>query len=343
MQKVYVKVVAGYDEVLIGDQNCFLKHLDYSDRSALKDKYKEGILIAQKNGVKTEEDYLSFFIEKDWWSKEKENEIRVASSFIDSLKKSRDKLILPSQKESISKTISEEQSKLDILLSEKKSIMPVTAEEYANKYYNRFYLHRSLFLDRDFNIPFAKNENYFVEEVDDEHYEQIWNSLFASIEFLSIKNIKYVAASGFFQNLLILTGKEMSAIDFYGKPVCSLSTNQIDLFSFGAGFRRAMNNTTEKIPDYILNDPEKLIDWCEGDADSSQKAKDLMSKTPNKNKTRGERSGRMTSIVGANSNDYKKLGIAGVAKGGSDLIAEAENSGGQMGIGQVVKKTDLPK
>lgn len=340
VQKIYVKIVAGYEEIKIGDKKCFLKHHDYLDKHLLKEKYNEGILIAKKHDIKTESDYLNLYIDKGWWSQAKEDEIRKTSSFIESLKKSKEKLILPSQKEKVSQTISEEEQKLEAILSEKRSIMPITAEEFANKYYNRFYLHKSLFLDKEFKYYFSEDENYFVEEISDSDYEQIWNSIFKVIEFLNIKNIKYVAASGFFQNLLMLTGKEMSAIDFYGKSVSCLTINQIDLFSFGSSYRRAINNATEKIPDYILNDPESLIDWCEGGNNSSGRAKDLMNKTPNKNKTKGERSGRITSIVGASANDYKKLGIGGVASPDSNLISEAENSGGQMSINQVIKKTD---
>jgi hypothetical protein len=70
-----------------------------------------------------------------------------------------------------------------------------------------------------------------------------------------------------------------------------------------------------------------------------------MDKTPNKNKTKGERSGRISSIVGASASDYKKLGVedSSVALKGIDLLSEAEKLGGQMAIGQIVKKTDRIK
>jgi len=150
-----------------------------------------------------------------------------------------------------------------------------------------------------------------------------------------------LAATGFFQNLLILSGKNMSAVDFYGKPICSLSINQTDLFSYASNYRRAINAATERIPEYILNSPENLIDWCEDTSDSRDRAKKLMDNTPNKNKTSGERSGRISSIVGATASDYKKLGMEnGKKAAGTDLLASAEQLGGQMQIAQVVKKTD---
>ena len=342
IQKLYVKVCAGYERIFINGEECFLKHHTYIDRHALKDKYKEGISIAQSNGIKTEKDYIDFYIEKKWWSQSKEDEIRTLTAFIENLKKSREKLMLPSQKEQVSQTIKEERGKLDVLLSEKKSIIPITAEEYADKYYNRYYLYYSLFKDKEFSVYFGNNEDYFIE-IEDEIYNDIWNSVFNVINFLKLENVKYVAATGFFQNLLILTGKEMSIIDFYGKPIPSLTINQIDLFSYAASFRRSINNATEQIPDYILSDPSVLIDWCEGGNSSSMKAKSMMERTPNKNKTKGERSGRISSIVGASSSDYKKLGVGGVASGSSDLLSAAEESGGEMPINQIIKKTDKLK
>ena len=49
VQKIYVKIVAGYEEIKIGDKKCFLKHHDYLDKHLLKEKYNEGILIAKKH------------------------------------------------------------------------------------------------------------------------------------------------------------------------------------------------------------------------------------------------------------------------------------------------------
>jgi len=339
VQQIYTKICAGRDHVVINNEDCYFKHHLYSDRALLREKYNEGIKIAKKNGIKTEKDYIEFYIDKGWWSKSKEDEIRTITAFVENLKKSKEKLILESQRQSIIKTINEEENKLNNILVEKRSIIPITAEEYADKYYNRFYLHYSLFKDQEFKINFAKNDEYFVE-IEDELYSDIWSKVFNIINLFKLENIKYVAATGFFQNLLMLSGKEMSAMSFYGKPVVDLTINQADLFSYGASYRRSINNATETIPDYILSDPENLISWCEGGNSSINQAKKILDRTPNKNKTKGERSGRISSIVGASSSDYKKLGIRENSSGNSDLLSAAENSGGEMAINQVIKKTD---
>lgn len=344
IQSLYTRICDGYEKIKINGQVCFLKHHSYFDRNLLKKKYNEGILLAEEKGIKKEKDYLDFFIEKNWWSKDKEDQIRTLSAFVESLKKSKEKLLLPSQKQRVEKTIEEEESKLYSLLSERKGIIPMTAEQYADRYYNKFYLYYSLYKNLELNQLFAPSEFYFLEELSDQEYDHLWDEVFKTIDSLKSENIKYLAATGFFQNLLMLAGKEMSAYHFYGKPVTQLTINQSDLFSYASSYRRSINNSTEIIPEYILSDPLNLIDWCEGGGSSSGKAKGMINKTPNKNKTKGERSGRISSIVGANSSDYKKLGIAeSTSVANVDLLSEAEKTGGQLVMNQVVKKTDKIK
>ena len=157
IQRLYSKICAGYEKLIIDNKECYFKHHLYFDRVKLKDKYNLGISIARDNGIKTEKEYLEFYIDKGWWSKSKEDEIRTLSSFVESLKKSKEKLILPSQKEQVARTIIEEQEKLNLVLAERRTIIPMTAEEYADKYYNKFYLYCSLFKDQDFLNPFVEN------------------------------------------------------------------------------------------------------------------------------------------------------------------------------------------
>lgn len=337
IQEIYSKVCAGYDEIFIEGASCYFKHSKYEDRIKLKHKFNEGLEKAKDKGVKTESDYLEFFIKKGWWSKDKEDEIRTLEHFVESLKKSKEKLLLPSQKQQMQKNIEEEYAKLYKIKQERKSIIPITAEEYAEKYYNRYYLSNLLFRDPLLTLPFSDSEEYF-NEIDEDLYNFIWRQVIDKLNDLKIDNLKYIAATGFFQNLLMLCGEGFSAYMFYGKSITSLTINQIDLFSFGASYRRSINNSTEKIPDYILSDPNELISWCEGG--SSGRAKKMLDKTPNKNKTKGERSGRMSSIVGANASDYKALGIGGLADDKTNLVNAAEKEGGEMGIYQAIKKTD---
>jgi hypothetical protein len=339
IQKIYTIVSRGYDEINFLDEVFYLKHPRHSDKQALKEKYNEGIFIAQKSGVKTEKEYLDFFIEKNWWSKSKEDEIRTSKSFIESLNKSKSKLLLQSQKDEVQKTIDSEFDKLNLILNERKSIIPVTAEEYAEKYYNRYYLIYSLFKDAAMQKQ-VSSDGLFFEELSESEYSQLWDKLFNCLSLTKIENLKIVAASAFFQNLVILTGADFPIYNFYGKPVIELTCNQIDVFSFGSSYRKLINNTTERIPEDVLNNPEMLVEWCEKDSSSSSRTKKLLDRSPNQKNKRGERTGRMSSIVGATASDYKDIGVNESDVGSVDLLSAAKESGGELNIYGAIKKTD---
>ena len=337
VQKIYHSVCSGYDEIRISSEKCFFKHVNYADKIVLKNYYSEGLDIAKKNGVKTEEEYLKFYIEKKWWSKEKESQIAQSRVFIENLIKTKSKLMLPSQRGGVQKTIDEEVRKINKILTERKSIIPTTAEEYAEKYYHRYYLNNLLFKDVSFSIPVSDNNDYF-DCMEDDIYDQLWIQISKILDLLKIDNLKYVAATGFFQNLILLTGSDFPIYNFYGKPITQLTTYQIDIFSYASTYRKMINNTTEKISDEILSDPSKLVGWCEGGS-SSSKARKSLDKSPNQKNSRGERSGRITSLVGAKKADYEEIGMNSQLDD-SNLLETAQNKGGELNIYDTIKATE---
>ena len=338
IQKIYHKICCGYDEIKLSNEVYYFKHTNYADRIVLKKRYDEGLQVAKNNGVKTEVEYLDFYIEKKWWSKNKEDQIRTSRAFIANLIKSKNKLLLPSQKEEVQRTIEEESKKLNLILIERKSIIPTTAEEYAEKYYHRYYLNNLIYKDKLFNIPISDSEDYF-DNLEDDLYDNLWSQISDSLNLLKNDNLKYVAATGFFQNLIILTGADFPIYNFYGKPIINLTTYQIDIFSYASMYRKIINNTTEKISEDILNEPEKLITWCESGGQNTSKTKKILDKTPNEKNKRGERSGRITSLVGAKSSDYKEIGM-NAETSNIDLVSAASEQGGELNIYGAIKKTD---
>lgn len=337
VQKIYHSVCLGYDEIKLSDKRCFFKHVNYADKIVLKNRYNEGLSIAKNNGVKSEEEYLKFYIEKKWWSKEKESQIAQSRVFIENLIKTKSKLMLPSQKVDIQQTIDEEVKRINKILIERKSIIPTTAEEYAEKYYHRYYLKNLLFKDTLFSIPLSDDDDYF-DCIEDEVYDSIWLQISKVLDLLKVDNLKYVAASGFFQNLILLTGSDFPIYNFYGKAITQLTTYQIDIFSYASMYRKMINNTTEKISEDILSDPLKLIGWCEGGS-SSSKVKKTLERSPNQKNNRGERSGRISSLVGANKTDYEEIGMKSQFES-LDLLESAKEKGGELNIYETIKATD---
>jgi hypothetical protein len=340
IQELYSRICSGSDCILLDGETVFWGHLGHLPSCKLKQRYANGLRLAAASGIKTEAEHLDDFIQKGWWSHEKENEIRTTISFIESLKKSKSKVVLPSQREGFDKEIVESQIKLNKILTEKNSIIPVTAESYAEKYYNKYFLLYSLFKDESRLTPLFDSEEE-IGDLDDSLYEELWSSVLEKIVNFDQKSIKLVAASAFFQNVLFLIGKDGSASSFFGKPIVDLTVYQIDLLSNGMYYRSFIQNSTDKIPDYILSDSAALIDWIESGSSASAGAKKMMDRTPNKNQKRGERSNRMSSIVGASKSDYEKLGIQGLANEKNNLVSAAKKQdGGKMDFYQAIKKSD---
>jgi hypothetical protein len=347
IQNLYLKICLGYSSFNFEHfGEVFVAHLRHLQSCKIRQSYDEGMDLAKKLGLKPEKDYLEYFIEKKWWSKEKEDEIKGLSNFIESLKKSKERVILPSQKEAFEKEIAETQINLSNIILERKSLIPFTAEEYAEKHYGKVFLLESLFKDSKLLEKAFQNQES-LKDIDDEVYEKLWSNTMLSIAEFSVENIKYLSASSFFQNLLYLSGKDHSCYNFFGKPVVELTTYQIDVFSNGVYYRSFIENSTEKISSDILSDPKSLIDWIESNSSASSGAKKMLDKSPNsKKKARKgeERSGRMSSFVGATKSDYEKLGIQGLAGEDSGLFAAAKKQEtGTIDIYQAVKSTEKYK
>lgn len=347
IQNLYSRICLGHDRFTVeGLGEIFIEHLRHAASCKLRDSYQFGLDLAKNLGIKTEQQYLDDFISKGWWSKEKEQEIIKISNFIDSLKKSKERVVLPSQKETFEKEIAESELKLGKILLEKKSLIPFTAENYAEKYYHRFFLLEVLFEDSSLSIKKFKTEED-LKSLDDDIYENLSKSALLCLSDFEIKKIKYLSASPFFQNLLFLTGKDYSCFNFFGKPVVDLTMYQVDMFSNGCYYRYFIENSTEKISNDVLSDPESLIEWVESGSSASAGAKKMLDKSPNsKKKTRKgeERSGRMSSFVGATKSDYEKLGIEGLANENNNLVnAAKKDQGGSIDIYQAVKNTEKYK
>ena len=80
------------------------------------------------------------------------------------MKKTKSKLILQAQIDAINKELVTVENDLTNLLAEKESTIGFTAEEYANRRINEYYMHVSI-LDQDEKRLFAENE---FDELDED-------------------------------------------------------------------------------------------------------------------------------------------------------------------------------
>ena len=54
-----------------------------------------------------------------------------------------------------------------------------------------------------------------------------------------------------------------NVFNFYGKPVITLTFYKIEIYSYGRYFKSLIQTSEDKIPDHIVEDPDKLIEWAQ--------------------------------------------------------------------------------
>jgi hypothetical protein len=162
------------------------------------------------------------------------------------------------------------------------------------------------------------NEDYYYLPIEDvDKIREAYNN--TSIIF-SFKELKLIAASGFFQNLIYLND---DALGFWGKPASTCTKYQIDLLVYGKMYKNLIKNYAENgkpINDEILEDPEKFIEWIEN-----------QSNTPNL-KSKKQKSGKnvVSSYVGATKDDLNSLGVKTEKIRGKSLLELAAEKGGVL-------------
>lgn len=323
LKSVYHDVLNGYSFYTDKKISFYIKHFGLKDLNLIQKKRLETENKAKQSGLLEEEIQLKNLIEKDNWSLEKENQIIKYETFIKDLKYTKSRLLKSKDIENINNQIKENQNKLSLILKEKQELLGTTLEAYVSKKINEYYVYVSLYKDEN-----LKNRLLSKEEFEDLEYEELYElygKYNIGLSLINEKNLKKIALSSFFLNSFYLSDDDPYI--FFGKPIIDLTFVQVELFSHAKYFKSIITNSSAKVPDNVLNDPEALIDWYEG----SKNANELLRNTKNKNSE--EALG--TSLVGASREDLKKMGIKNTNN--ISLTEEAKKKGGSLSFQDLIK------
>ena len=297
-----------------------IKHMNNSDASKtdIKNHYFYKKAISQ--GLPKKQDQIEYLIKENLWSKEKDKEIERIRDYIAGMQKTKSKLILQAQIDQIKKEIKDNQNNLNNLIMEKSEAIGFTAEEYASRKINEYYMQISV-LDKNGEPLFSDEDFDELDQSDVYHLMDIYKE---SNDKFENKNLKRISLADFFTNIFYLC--EDNIFNFYGKPIVKLTFYQIEIFSFGRYFKSIIQNSEDNIPDHIAEDPEKLIEWAE----SSKNVKEILEKSS------GDGESGASSIVGATQKDLEK---AGIDKNDDviDLSQKAKEKGGKLTMEDMMK------
>jgi hypothetical protein len=177
---------------------------------------------------------------------------------------------------------------------------------------------KSFFKDKDLLIPlFGEDEFDELENQDLKRIVSVYNDIFQNF---SEENIQHTILEDFYNPYLSFAEDSMQ---FYGKPFCNLTYNQIRLIVYTRVFKNIFDSN-ENIPENIRKDPAKLLDFGGSSKEERDKTKDKLNQ------------GSAGTLVGAKDEDYEFLGID-KPKGGVSLHEEAKKKGGTLNMEDLMK------
>tara|TARA_B100000131_G_scaffold312660_1_gene347029 strand:+ start:1077 stop:2069 length:993 start_codon:yes stop_codon:yes gene_type:complete len=325
MQREYLKlifseIIEGYSFVpskLFGDLK--IKHINNFDaaKTDIKNHYYFEKAVSQ--GLEKREDKIDYLIKEKLWDPEKDKQAKRLEDMLKGMRKTKSKLFLQTQIDAINKDIEKNEIELNTILAEKETIVGFTAEEYAQRRINEYYMYISI-LDENGNRLFKEDE---FQELDEEQVAEIMTVYSKNNEKFKAEVLKKIALADFFTNIFYLC--DDNVFNFYGKPVINLTFYQIEIYSYGRYFKSLIQNSEDKIPDHIVEDPDKLIEW----AQSSKNVKEVLEKSS------GEEAGA-SSIMGATKEDLAKAGV-NQDQDVIDLSKKAEEQGGRLSMDDLMK------
>ena len=321
-RKVFRDICRGYSLANIQGEQCYIKHLTTNDQVDLEDIYEKYFEQAKKKGVPTEEDMLELLKRDGQWKAQDDTFIKTQRAFIEGLIKNKKNIVLLSKRQEHEKLIEIEQSKLDEKLILKDSLLGSTCEKYAGAKLSDFYIVKSYFKDKEFTRPFFSEDEF--EELSFADVRKLviqYNSIF---DKFSEENIQNLVLTSFYE---IYFSFCENCTEFYGKPVCKLSTNQIQLITYTRVFKNILEQN-QNIPERIKKDPKALLDF----ASTSEKEKDRIQEQLDKDGA--------TTVFGATKEDYEYLGVDMDAETKPvSLHEEAKKKGGSLSMEDLIKLT----
>ena len=321
LKLVFSEIVEGYSltrSELFGDLK--IKHINNYDsaKTDIKNNYYFEKAVSQ--GLPKREEKLEYLIKEKIWDPEKDKEADRLKEMLKGMNRTKSKLFLQAQIDAIKKDIVDNEIKLSNILAEKESVIGFTAEEYANRRINEYYMHISI-LDEEGKQLFGENE---FDELEQDQVNDIMRVYEKNNRKFKAEILKKISLADFFTNIFYLC--EDNVFNFYGKPVIDLTFYQIEIYSYGRYFKSIIQNSEEKIPDHIVEDPDKLIEWAE----SSKNVKEVLEKSS------GDAESGASSIMGATKQDLAKAGID-ENQDVIDLSQKAQEKGGRLTMEDMMK------
>jgi len=325
LRRVFTEVVRGFSKIDNDEFGIFyIKHIDVFDSEEIDEKNEEYLNYAKNKGLPTEKQRLEHLKEDGLWGLDKQKEIDETTDYIKQLKLNKSKFFLKAQIDSVSQQIKDENEKLLKLVEEKFNLVGLTAEIFASKKINEYYIFNTLYKEKDLKNKLFTEEEF--DELSEDNLLQLIKMFNYNSSRFSQRNLKRIALSPFFLNDFYLC--EDNPMSYFGKPLVDLTYNQSELFSHAKQFKFMLQDMKHRPSQEVMSDPDKLIEVY----DAGKNAEKVMSKVNAESDA--------STIVGATTEDLERLGLQSnedSAQKGVDLAKEAAKKGGNLSMEELIK------
>ena len=310
------EIFDGYSVSAFEGRDVFVKHINLRDQKYIHNYYERYKNIALSKGIESEEERIAYIKAEELWEESDDLKIASLTEEVKNLKKTKESIFLPSQKESFQKTINEKSIELYDLIKRRDEIVGLTAESYASRRSNDEMLRFCIFKDPDFKENLHTEDEF--SELEPQQVIQLNKIMTDVSNRMSEDNIKHAVLRPFFG--MYISNCE-SPSDFYGKAIIDLSAYQMKVAMYGRVFH-SIFQYTEDIPDNIREDPDKLISFSENQRNKGSNSGGLRDDAD------------ASAVFGATKEDMKA-----VAKDGKtiSLSEAAKEAGGKLDMKQMMR------
>jgi hypothetical protein len=322
LKVVFSEVLRGYslvDSPLFGKVR--VKHFNNFDSAELDIKNKAFFDKAVEKGLTTRKDRIDYLLKENIWTQEENKEILNTKSAIAGLQKTKTKIFLRSHIDQANRELEKQELKLFELNSKKEDLIGFTAESYASRRINEYYMFNALLSENGGKL-FSREE---FEDLEEQPMMELIGLYNKTTNKFNSKTLKLISVSGFYTSLFYLC--ENNAHIFYGKALVDLTFYQIELFGYGRYYKSMTENSDNKPPEEISRSPEKLVEWFE----STKSAKETLDKSATTGKE-----GSAMSLVGASKQDLTRLGLDNPNET-INLAKKAAEKGGRLSMDDLMK------
>lgn len=314
--QLMVEILEGVTELNSSIGTIYFKHFSFLENKKIfiKKSFYEHKAVSM--GLSHEKDVIESLIKDKIWDRASENFIQEKRLFIENLRKSLSKIKIPSQRENHKALIEMEEKKLFEKEYERKQLVGITAEVYAENKINSDFLNSFMYTDKEM-------KKLLVDEID-------YNESMASLNINKMQSDFFKKFSDSSISKLALSDEFSPFFSFvedpkliFGKSMIEMTTFQIKLCSYAKSFLNIFKNSAKEIPNYIAKDPDLLIEFYESQKNET-----------NKNSKARQGDGA-TTYFGANSRDISLL--AEKDEKAVSLSEEIKKRGGKIGMEEMMK------